>query len=96
MEFRFFLYKTPLNIAIERENIDIVDLLLMNDKIDANKERKFSRQNKKEDILWKKFIDNPELENIYQNYDYNFDPSDPDFEEYEELIPYIILNIIFF
>lgn len=52
-------------MAIERENIDIVELLLMNDKNDPNIGRKYIRQNQKEDMLWKDFIDTCELEDIY-------------------------------
>ena len=81
MEFRFFFYKTPLNIAIERENIDIVDLLLMNDKIDTNKGRKFSRQ--KEDMIFEEYINPRYFLGIYLS-------SNISDTEYEKYIPYII------
>lgn len=33
---KFIYYKTPLYFAIEKKNIEIVKLLLLNDKIDIN------------------------------------------------------------
>ena len=37
MKFSFFsFYKTPLHIAIEKENIDIIKLLLSNEKLNVN------------------------------------------------------------
>ena len=36
MKFKYNLYKTALYCAVEKENIDIVKLLLTNDKIDVN------------------------------------------------------------
>lgn len=36
MKFLHDFYKTPLFVAIEKENIGIVSLLLSNDKIDIN------------------------------------------------------------
>lgn len=32
----YIFYKTALFLAVEKENIDIVKVLLMNDKIDVN------------------------------------------------------------
>ena len=36
MKFKLYVHKTVLFIAIEQGNIDIVKLLLSNDKIDIN------------------------------------------------------------
>ena len=33
---KYFFYKTALCLAVEKENIEIVKLLLMNDKLDIN------------------------------------------------------------
>ena len=35
-EILIYLYKTALYLAIEKENLDIIKLLLSNDKIDVN------------------------------------------------------------
>ena len=36
MKFAHYIHKTALHIAIEKGNIDIVQLLLTNEKIDVN------------------------------------------------------------
>ena len=36
MKFIFDFYKTPLCIAVERQNIKIIDILLNHSKIDVN------------------------------------------------------------
>lgn len=36
MQYKNYFYKTPLCVAIEKQNIDIIQLLLNNDSIDVN------------------------------------------------------------
>ena len=36
MRLKIIIYKTALYLAIEKENIDIIKLLLLNDNIDVN------------------------------------------------------------
>ena len=36
IELIFYIYKTALYLAVEKENIEIIKLLLSNDKLDIN------------------------------------------------------------
>ena len=45
MIFFFCLYQAPLNIAVEKENIEIIKLLLSKDKINVNQRTIFRFSN---------------------------------------------------
>ena len=67
MKFILLFQKTPLYIAVEKENIDIVKLLLMNDEIDVNLTNK-SFYNFQENDYIKELVDEYDH---YQKFDNN-------------------------